>query len=115
MASVPPMVFVVDDDVSVRESLDLLIANEGWKPETFAKEFLNRPRSSSPSCLVLDLSVPELNGLEFQKRFAAERTDMPIIFITGYSDVPKTVQAMKARAVEFSTKPPNDEVPVGSH
>ena len=112
MTSVPPIVFVVDDDVSVRESLDLLIANEGWKPETFAsaKEFLDRPRSSSPSCLVLDLSLPELNGLELQKRVTAERTDLPIIFITGYGDVPKTVQAMKAGAIEFLTKPVNDEV-----
>jgi len=105
----PPafVVFVVDDDISVRESLELLIRSEGWKPETFAsaQEFLARPPASIPSCLVLDLSLPGLNGLELQKRIAAERTDMPIIFITGYGDVPKTVQAMKAGAVEFLTKP----------
>jgi FixJ family two-component response regulator len=112
MSSVTPLVFIVDDDVSVRESLELLIQNEGWKPETFAsaQEFLDRPRASVPSCLLLDLSLPGLNGLDLQKRIAVERTDMPVIFITGHGDVPKTVQAMKAGAVEFLTKPLNDEV-----
>ena len=112
MLSGTPIVFVVDDDVSVRESLELLIRNEGWQPETFAsaQEFLDRPRALVPSCLLLDISLPGLNGLELQKRVAVERTDMPIIFITGYGDVPKTVQAMKAGAVEFLTKPLNDEV-----
>jgi FixJ family two-component response regulator len=105
-------VFVVDDDISVRESLELLIRSEGWEPETFAsaQEFLARPRALVPSCLVLDVSLPGLNGLELQKRVAVERTDMPIIFITGYGDVPMTVQAMKAGAVEFLTKPFGDEV-----
>jgi FixJ family two-component response regulator len=102
-----PIVFVVDDDISVRESLELLIRCEGWQPETFCsgQEFLARPRAPVPSCLVLDFSLPGLNGLEVQKRIAVERTDMPIIFITGYRDVPMTVQAMKAGAVEFLTKP----------
>jgi FixJ family two-component response regulator len=107
-----PIVFVVDDDISVRESLELLIRSEGWQPETFesAQEFLAHPRALVPSCLVLDVSLPGLNGLELQKRVAVERTDMPIIFITGYGDVPMTVQAMKAGAVEFLTKPFGDNV-----
>jgi len=98
---------VVDDDISVRESLELLIRCEGWQPETFSsgQEFLTRPRALVPSCLVLDLSLPGLTGLELQKRIAVERAEMPIIFITGYADVPMTVQAMKAGAVEFLTKP----------
>jgi len=106
-----PFVFIVDDDVSVRESLELLIQNEGWEPQTFAsaQQFLDRPRVFAPSCLILDISLPGLNGLELQKRLAMERTDMPIIFITGHGDVQKTVQAMKAGAVEFLTKPFNDE------
>lgn len=106
------IVFVVDDDVSVRESLELLISCAGWQPETFAsaQEFLDRPRIPVPSCLVLDVSLPGLNGLDLQKRVAAERTDMPIIFITGHGDVPMTVQAMKAGAVEFLTKPFSDDV-----
>jgi FixJ family two-component response regulator len=112
MSTATPIVFVVDDDVSVRESLELLIDNEGWRPEVFAsaQEFLDHPRALVPSCLLLDISLPGLNGLDLQKRIALERTDMPIIFITGYGDVPKTVQAMKAGAVEFLTKPFNDEV-----
>lgn len=107
MLDVRPIVFVVDDDVSVRESLELLIRCEGWQPETFAsaQEFLTRPRALVPNCLVLDFSLPGLNGLEVQKRVAVERRDMPIIFITGYRDVPVAVQAMKAGAVEFFTKP----------
>ena len=107
-----PIVFVVDDDVSVRESLELLISFAGWQPETFqsAEEFLARPRSQTPSCLVLDVSLPNLNGLELQKLIASDRVDMPIIFITGHGDVPTTVQAMKAGAVEFLTKPFDDEV-----
>jgi FixJ family two-component response regulator len=107
-----PIVFVVDDDVSVRESLELLIKFAGWQPETFssAEEFLARPRSLTPSCLVLDVSLPDLNGLELQKLIAGERSDMPIIFITGHGDVPMTVQAMKAGAVEFLMKPFDDEV-----
>jgi len=103
MTPTTPIVFVVDDDISVRESLQLLIQCEGWHPKTFAsaQEFLDRPRSLVPSCLVLDVSLPGLNGLDLQKRVAVERPDMPIIFITGYGDVPTTVQAMKAGAVEF--------------
>jgi len=106
-----PIVFVVDDDVSVRESLEALIRCEGWEPETFAsaQEFLGRPRVRVPSCLVLDVSLPDLNGLDLQNRIAADRTDMPIIFITGHGDVPMTVRAMKAGAVEFLTKPFEDE------
>jgi FixJ family two-component response regulator len=112
VSTATPVVYVVDDDVSVRESLELLIRNEGWQPEIFAsaQEFLDRPRAHAPSCLLLDLALPGLNGLELQKRVAVERKDMPIIFITGYGDVPKTVQAMKAGAVEFLTKPLNDGV-----
>jgi len=107
-----PIVFVVDDDISVRESLELLIEFAGWQPETFAsaEEFLARPRIATPSCLVLDVSLPALNGLELQKLIGADRVDMPIIFITGHGDVPMTVQAMKAGAVEFLTKPFDDEV-----
>jgi FixJ family two-component response regulator len=106
-----PIVFVVDDDVSVRESLELLISFAGWQPETFASatEFLSRPRAIVPSCLVLDVSLPDLNGLELQKLIATDRIDMPIIFITGHGDVPMSVQAMKAGAVEFLTKPIDDE------
>jgi FixJ family two-component response regulator len=107
-----PTVFVVDDDVSVRESLELLIRCAGWQPETFAsaQEFLARPPLLVPSCLVLDVSLPDLSGLDLQKRIAVDRIDMPIIFITGYGDVPMTVQAMKAGAAEFLTKPFSDEV-----
>lgn len=111
MSHATPIVFVVDDDVSVRESLEAMIRYEGWQPETFAsaQEFLARPRAIAPSCLILDVSLPDLNGLDLQKRIAADRIDMPIIFITGYGDVPMTVQAMKAGAVEFLTKPFGDE------
>src|SRR5690348_1821647 len=112
MSHATPVVFVVDDDVSVRESLELLIVCAGWQAETFAsaQEFLARPRVIAPSCLVLDVSLPDLNGLDLQKRVAVDRVDMPIIFITGYGDVPMTVQAMKAGAVEFLTKPFGDDV-----
>ena len=112
MTPTTTIVFVVDDDISVRESLQLLIQCEGWHPQTFAsaQEFLDRPRSLVPSCLVLDVSLPGLNGLDLQKRVAVERPDMPIIFITGYGDVPMTVQAMKAGAAEFLTKPFSDDV-----
>jgi FixJ family two-component response regulator len=102
-----PIVFVVDGDVSVRESLEQLLRCEGWKSEMFgsAQEFLKRPRPFVPSCLVLDVFLPGLDGLELQKRVALERTDMPVIFITGHADVPTSVQAMKAGAVEFLMKP----------
>jgi FixJ family two-component response regulator len=111
MPQTTPIVFIVDDDVSVRESLDSLIRFEGWQPETFAtaEAFLSRPRAEVPSCLVLDVGLPDLNGLDLQTRLAS-RTDMPIIFITGYGDVPMTVRAMKAGAVEFLTKPFADDV-----
>jgi FixJ family two-component response regulator len=96
-----PIVFVVDDDISVRESLESLIRFAGWQPQTFAsaQEFLSRPRVFVPSCLVLDVTLPDLNGLDLQKRIATDRIDMPIIIITGHSDVPMTVRAMKAGAV----------------
>jgi FixJ family two-component response regulator len=109
MTDPPSVVFVVDDDESIRESLELLIRCEGWCPEIFASasEFLAspRPRPSVPSCLVLDVSMPGLSGLQLQKRLASDRADMPIIFLTGYGDIPMTVEAMKAGAVEFLTKP----------
>jgi FixJ family two-component response regulator len=112
MPAAKPVVFVVDDDISIRESLELLIRAAGWHPELFpsAKAFLDHPAVSVPHCLVLDISLPGLNGLELQKRVIAERPELPIIFITGYGDVPKTVQAMKAGAVEFLTKPFADGV-----
>jgi FixJ family two-component response regulator len=105
-----PIVFVVDDDISVRESLELLIRSAGWQPETFAsaRAFLSRSRALSPHCLVLDVALPDLNGLDLQK-LVADRVEMPIIFITGYGDVPMTVRAMKAGAVEFLTKPFSDD------
>jgi FixJ family two-component response regulator len=111
VGSETPVVFVVDDDVSVRESLELLILSSGWRPETFAsaEDFLERSRFGGPSCLVLDVALPDLNGLDLQKRIV-DRTDMPIIFITGYGDVPTSVQAMKAGAAEFLTKPFGDDV-----
>jgi FixJ family two-component response regulator len=110
-----PIVFVVDDDVSVRESLELLIRCAGWQPEIFpsAEAFLARPRVRVPSCLVLDVALPDLNGLDVQQRLV-DRPEMPIIFITGYGDVPMTVQAMKAGAVEFLTKPFDDDVLVSA-
>jgi len=111
MAYDTPIVFVVDDDVSVREALEGLIRYAGWQVETFAsaQAFLARPRVRAPSCLVLDVSLPDLSGLDVQQR-VVDRMDMPIIFITGYGDVPMTVQAMKAGAVEFLTKPFSDAV-----
>ncbi len=113
---VTPIVFIVDDDVSVRESLEALIRCEGWRAQTFAsaREFLAWPRALTPSCLVLDVSLPDLNGLEVQERIAGDRADMPIIFITGHGDVPMTVRAMKAGAAEFLTKPFSDEVLLGA-
>ena len=107
-----PIVFIVDDDISVRESLEGLVADCGWQPEVFASanEFLARPRPQSPSCVLLDVSLPDLNGLEVQSRIGSQRRDMPIIFITGHGDIPMTVRAMKAGAVEFLTKPFTDAV-----
>ena len=117
--SVPPtgpIVFIVDDDISVRESLESLVEFEGWWPETFesAEAFLARPKVSAPSCLVLDVSLPHLNGLDLQKLLAVDRAHMPIIFITGHGDVPMSVQAMKAGAVEFLTKPIDDVALLGA-
>lgn len=111
-----PIVFVVDDDVSVRESLELLIRSDGWELEMFAsaEEFLARPREFAPSCLILDVNLPDLSGLDLQERVAADRIDMPIIFLTGYGDVPMTVKAMKAGAVEFLTKPFGSDVLLGA-
>lgn len=102
-----PIVFVVDSDPSVRESLELLVCAAGWRAETFAsaKEFLARPRSAVPSCLILDVTLPDLNGLELQERIASERNDMPIIFLTGNADIAMTVRAMKRGALDFLTKP----------
>jgi len=112
MAQPEPIVFVVDDDISVRESLEALLRHEGWRPEIFesAQEFLARPKPVTPSCLILDVNLPDLNGLDLQQRLAPDRTDMPIIFLTGYGDVPMTVRAMKAGAAEFLTKPFKDDV-----
>ena len=111
MPDVKGIVFVVDDDISVREALELLLKDVGWQPQMFesAQGFLDHPRATGPSCLVLDVTLPGLNGLELQKQLA-DRTEMPIIFVTGYGDVPMSVQAMKAGAIEFLTKPFKDEV-----
>jgi FixJ family two-component response regulator len=112
MSSALPVVYVVDDDISVRESLELLIQTAGWQAELFesAQDFLCCPKVMAPSCLVLDVNLPGLNGLELQKQVAVDRADIPIIFITGYGDIPSTVQAMKAGAVEFLTKPFSEDV-----
>jgi FixJ family two-component response regulator len=116
MSPPTPIVFVVDDDISIRESLELLIRHEGWVPETFAtaEAFLARPRAPVPSCLVLDVGLPDLNGLDLQQRISVDRIEMPIIFITGSGDVPMTVRAMKAGAVEFLTKPFDEEALLAS-
>jgi FixJ family two-component response regulator len=112
MLDLKPTVFVVDDDVSVRDSLQSLIKIEGWEPRTFAsaEDFLSCSPTAGPSCLILDVELPDLNGLDLQTRLAADRANMPIIFITGYGDIPMTVQAMKAGAAEFLTKPCADDV-----
>ena len=111
MAELTPIVFVVDDDISVRNSLEWLIRFEGWQAETFssAQEFLARSRVFVPNCLVLDVSLPGLSGLDLQQRIGEGRGEMPIIFITGHGDIPTTVRAMKAGAVEFLTKPFADD------
>jgi FixJ family two-component response regulator len=102
-----PVVFVVDDDISVRESLELLIQSAGWRPRTFAsaQEFLDHSHTQAPGCVVLDVSLPDLNGLELQQRIASDRNDLPIIFLTGHGNIPMSVQAMKRGAIEFLTKP----------
>jgi FixJ family two-component response regulator len=114
--NVTPIVFVVDDDISVRESLELLIRCEGWQPETFdsAQEVLGRARPFVPSCVILDLSLPDLNGLEAQKKIARERAETPIIVISGCGDIPTTVRAMKAGAVDFLVKPFSNDVLLGA-
>lgn len=110
-----PIVFIVDDDVSVRQSLELLVRSAGWMPEAFssASDFLARERVNVPSCLVLDVSLPDLNGLDVQTR-VVDRVEMPIIFITGHGSIPISVQAMKAGAVEFLTKPFSTEALLGA-
>jgi FixJ family two-component response regulator len=102
-----PIVYVVDPDPSVRESLELLIHAAGWRSETFASanDFLARPRFIAPSCLILDVTLPDLNGFELQERIASERSDMPVIFLTGNGDIAMTVKAMKRGALDFLTKP----------
>lgn len=111
-----PIVYVLDEDASLRESLELLIHREGWRPETFAsaEEFLTHSRALVPSCLVLDVSLRGFNGLDLQKRIAIDRPDMPIIFIADKVDIPTTVQAMKAGAVEFFMKPFRDDLLLSS-
>lgn len=105
-------VFIVDDDAALRASLESLIRHEGWKPESFpsAGAFLNRSRKKSARCLVLDVTLPDLNGLELQRSLSADEPCMPIIFITGYGDIPMSVKAMKGGAFEFLTKPFDDVV-----
>jgi len=112
MPPTTPTVVVVDDDISVRESLELLIQNEGWQPALFesAQEFLAKLPSVVPSCLILDVNLPDLSGLDIQQRISDEKSSTPIIFITGYGDIPTSVRAMKAGAAEFLTKPLNDEI-----
>jgi FixJ family two-component response regulator len=107
-----PMVVVVDDDISVRESLELLIQNEGWQSALFesAQEFLAQLPSVAPSCLILDINLPDLSGLDIQQRISDERFSIPIIFITGYGDIPTSVRAIKAGAAEFLTKPLDDVI-----
>lgn len=119
LTSVPnitPIVFVIDDDISVRTSLEQLIQREGWQAETFesAEEFLGETRPLVPNCLILGLSLQNLNGLEVQKQIARDRAEMPIIVISGYEHIPTTVQAMKAGAVEFLLKPFSNSVLLGA-
>jgi FixJ family two-component response regulator len=111
-----PTVVVVDDDISVRESLELLIQNEGWQPALYesAQEFLAQLPNVVPSCLILDVNLPDLSGLDIQQRISYEKSSTPIIFITGYGDIPTSVRAMKAGAAEFLTKPLDDEILIGA-
>ena len=112
MLQLNPTVFVVDPDVSVRASLEAVIRRAGWTPETFASagEFLTRPRPMVPSCLVLEIALPDLAGFDLLRHMSADRKETPIIVMTGQGDIPMTVQAMKAGAVEFLMKPLADEV-----
>jgi FixJ family two-component response regulator len=114
--NITPIVFVVDDDIRVRDSLELLIHRQGWQLETFesAQDFFSRPKTLVPSCLILALSHSDLTGLEVQKQIARERPEMPIIVISGFGDVPTTVEAMKAGAVDFLVKPFCPEVLLGT-
>lgn len=107
MSDITPIIYIVDDDISVRESLESLVTSAGWHPELFvcAEDFLTHPRKHVPGCLILDISLPDLNGLELQQRIGPNQAQLPIIFITGFGDIPMTVQAMKAGAIEFLTKP----------
>jgi FixJ family two-component response regulator len=107
MAETQPIVFVVDDDASVREAVERLVRSAGLRVEAFAsaEEFLRRPKADAPSCLVLDVQLPDLSGLDLQRRMADASNEIPIVFITGHGDIPTTVRAMKAGAVEFLTKP----------
>jgi FixJ family two-component response regulator len=111
-----PTVVVVDDDISIRESLELLIQNEGWQPALFesAQEFLAQLPTVVPSCLILDVNLPDLSGLDIQQRISDKKSSTPIIFITGYGDIPTSVRAMKAGAAEFLTKPLDDEIMIGA-
>ena len=112
MPPTTPTVVVVDDDISVRESLELLIQNEGWQPALFesAQVFLAQLPNVVPSCLILDVNLPDLSGLDIQQRISDEKSSIPVIFITGYGDIPTSVRAMKAGAAEFLTKPLDDEI-----
>jgi FixJ family two-component response regulator len=116
MPATKPTVVVVDDDISIRQSLELLIQDEGWQPALFesAQEFLAQPPGVIPSCLILDVNLPDLSGLDIQQRISDEKSSIPIIFITGYGDIPTSVRAMKAGAAEFLTKPLNDEILIGA-
>ncbi|HUB52882.1 MAG TPA: response regulator [Terracidiphilus sp.] len=107
-----PVVFVVDNDISVRESLEQLVQGSGWQPETFAsaREFLAFPKANVPCCLITELSLKDMNGLELQERIAAQRPDIPVIFLTGYADIPATVEAFKRGAIEFLMKPYDSDV-----
>lgn len=106
-----PIVFVVDADASTRESLERLIQNAGWRAETFATahDFLARPRSAAPCCLIADTALPGLTGLELQRQIVFERSPIPVIFLSGRCDIETTVRAMKGGALDFLTKPINDE------
>ena len=107
MSEIEPIVYIVDDDLSVRRSTQRLIQSAGMKVQTFisAREFLKSPRSEGPACLVLDVRMPGLSGMDLQRELTQSGTHIPIIFITGHGDIPMSVRAMKAGAVEFLTKP----------
>jgi FixJ family two-component response regulator len=116
VSDVEPIIYVVDDDISVRESLEMLLISEGFKPQLFesAVDFMAHPRPRSPACLVLDVNMPDLNGLDLQAHITGDQADLPIIFITGFGDIPTSVRAMKAGAAEFLTKPIGDAILVAA-